>query len=203
MEQREEELLALVKSWMGHVPVPELDILVLDEIGKNISGAGMDTKVVNRSVQGEYNPWPNTPQIKRVMVRDLSDNTYGNAVGIGMADVIHSRIVPQIDWTPTQINSLTASTPAAIRLPIHFPSDRVCLEKMMPTVGKTDLSSVTIGRVRNTLELSLAELSENLLPVIRANPRLEILTDPAPMDLDANGDFRSKLAPHHEPVGAH
>ncbi|MCC6391263.1 MAG: DUF2088 domain-containing protein, partial [Bryobacterales bacterium] len=63
MERQEEELLALVKSWMGKIPVPQLDILILDEIGKNISGAGMDTKVVNRGVQGQYNPWPDTPSI--------------------------------------------------------------------------------------------------------------------------------------------
>ena len=76
MEQREEEeLLALVKSWMATLPAPDLDILILDEIGKNISGAGMDTKVVNRSVHGEYNPWPNTPRIQRIYVRDLSELT--------------------------------------------------------------------------------------------------------------------------------
>jgi hypothetical protein len=197
MEHREEELLALAKSWQGHVPVPQLDLLILDEIGKNISGAGMDTKVVNRSVNGEYNLWPNTPVIRRVIVRDLSGNTYGNAVGIGMADCIHSRIVPQIDWTPTRINSLTASTPAAIRLPIHFPSDRQCLEMLAPTVGKADLSQVTIGRIRNTLELSLAELSENLLPVIHSIPSLEVIEGPKPMDLDGEGNFRAKLPSPH------
>lgn len=203
METREEELLAQVKSWMGHVPA-SLDILVLDEIGKNISGAGMDTKVVNRSVQGEYNPWPNTPHFRRVMVRDLSDNTYGNAVGIGMADVIHARILPQIDWKPTRINSLTASTPAAIRLPISFESDRECIEVMAKTVGKTDMSTVTIGRVRNTLELSLIEMTENLLPVIRENPNLEVISDPAPLAFNAAGDFEAKLqSPHHEPAAAH
>lgn len=203
MEHREEELLALAKSWQGHVPVPQLDLLILDEIGKNISGAGMDTKVVNRSVNGEYNLWPNTPVIRRVIVRDLSDNTYGNAVGIGMADCINSRIVPQIDWTPTQINSLTASTPAAIRLPIQFASDRACIEKLAPTVGKADLSQVTIGRIRNTLELSLAELSENLLPVIKSIPALEILEGPKEMDLDADGNFKSKLASPHLADTAH
>jgi len=196
MEAREEELLALVKSWMGHVPA-SLDILILDEIGKNISGAGMDTKVANRSVIGEYNPWPNTPHFKRIMVRDLSDNTYGNAVGIGMADVIHARILPQIDWKPTRINSLTASTPAAIRLPISFATDRECIEVMAKTVGKTDMSAVTIGRIRNTLELSLVEMTENLLPVIRENPNLEVVSEPAPLGFTEHGDFAAKLPRPH------
>lgn len=200
MEKREEELLALVKSWMGHVPC-DLDILILDEIGKNISGAGMDTKVANRSVQGGYNPWPNTPHFERIFVRDVSDNTYGNAVGLGMADVINSRMLPKIDWKPTRINSLTASTPAAIRTPVNFASDLECLESMMPTVGKHDLSEVTIGRIRNTLELGLVELSENLLPVIAGRANLEVISQPQPMDLDAAGNFRSKLSPAHQESG--
>lgn len=196
LEQREEELLALVKSWQGHVPVRELDILILDEIGKNISGAGLDTKVANRGVHGEYNPWPNTPIFRRLFVRDLSSNTYGNGVGLGMADVINDRILEKIDWTPTRINSLTASTPAAIRTPIHFPTDRECLDKMMPTVGKFDGADVTIGRIRNTLELSLVELSENLRAEIEANPNLEIVGGPCALDLDADGNFQSKLPEH-------
>src|SRR3954470_9549661 len=70
MERREEELLALSKSWMGRIPM-DLDLLILDEIGKNISGAGMDTKVANRGVNGEYNPWPGIPRFNRIFVRDL------------------------------------------------------------------------------------------------------------------------------------
>src|SRR3954447_12254112 len=90
MEEREEQNLALVKSWMGRIPFP-LDILMLDEIGKNYSGAGMDTKVVNRSVHGEYNPWDTAPAFQRVYVRGISDHSYGNGVGFGMADIVHDR----------------------------------------------------------------------------------------------------------------
>src|ERR1700693_5993671 len=97
MERKEEELLALVKSWAARIPVSALDILILDEIGKNISGAGMDTKVVNRSVHGEYNPWPNTPRIERIYIRGLSDNSYGNGVGLGMADFVNDRFFRRVD----------------------------------------------------------------------------------------------------------
>jgi hypothetical protein len=169
MEQREEELLALAKSWMGRIPM-DLDILILDEIGKNVSGAGMDTKVVNRSVLGDYNPWPDTPRIERIFVRDLSDLTYNNAVGVGMADVVTDRLVDRIDWVPTRVNSLTASTPSAIRTPIHYPTDRECLEAIAPTVGKFDVREVTIGWIRNTLELSQLAMSENLRPRSNATP---------------------------------
>src|SRR3989454_6790992 len=162
MEQREEELLSLAKSWMGKIPM-NLDILMLDEIGKNISGAGMDTKVVNRGVHGQYNPWPEAPIIERIFVRDLSSLSYGNGVGLGMADVVSDRPLDKIDWHPTRINSLTASTPAAIRTPAHFATDRECLERIAPTVGKFEIPDVTIGWVRNSLELGTLALTENLL----------------------------------------
>jgi hypothetical protein len=173
MEAREEENLALVKSWMGRIPM-DLDILIMDEIGKNISGAGMDTKVANRGVQGEYNPWPNTPKFQRIFVRNLSEHTYNSAVGLGMADVVTERLVKRIDWEPTWINSLTANTPAAIRTPIHFPTDRECLERVAPTVGRLAMDEVTYGWIRNTMELTRLALSENVRAEVEQNPILEI-----------------------------
>ncbi len=196
MEQREEELLRLVKSWMGRIPM-DLDILILDEIGKNISGAGMDTKVINRSVHGEYNPWPG-PRFQRIFVRGLSDLSYGNGVGLGMADVVSDRLLRKIDWHPTQINSLTASTPAAIRTPVHFASDRECLERFAPTVGKHDLSTVTYGWLRNSLELGTIALSENLRGEIDKNPLLEVLGEARPVEFDSTGNLVDVLVPAGE-----
>lgn len=196
MEGKEEELLTTVKSWMGRIPF-DLDILVLDEIGKNISGAGMDTKVVNRSVHGLYNPWDTAPKFERLFVRGISDLSYRNAVGLGMADVIHKRLLDNIDWTPTQINSLTASTPAAIRTPIHFDKDRVCLEKMAPTVGKLDTTEVTIGWIRNSAEIGLIALTENLRPQIESDPKLEILSSVDwPFDMQGNLPSVRSLVAH-------
>src|SRR3989475_8325959 len=201
MEQREQELLSLAKSWMGKIPM-DLDILILDEIGKNISGAGMDTKVVNRGVHGQYNPWPDAPRIERIFIRGLSDLSYGNGVGLGMADVVSDRLLGRIDWNPTQINSLTASTPAAIRTPVHFPRDRECLERIAPTVGKHDLRQVTYGWLRNSLELDVIALSENLRPQIDKNPILEVIAT-HPMEFDSHGNLPDLLVPTGEPVAAH
>jgi hypothetical protein len=189
MEAREEENLALVKSWMGKIPM-DLDILIMDEIGKNISGAGMDTKVANRGVQGEYNPWPNTPKFQRIFVRNLSEHTYNSAVGMGMADVVTERLVKRINWEPTWINSLTANTPAAIRTPIHFRTDRECLERVVPTVGRLDLKDVTIGWIRNTMELTRLALSENVRGEVEKNPLLEI-EGTIDCEFDAAGDLIS------------
>jgi hypothetical protein len=198
MELREEQLLAISKQWTAKIPVPHLDILILDEIGKNISGAGMDTKVVNRSVTGGYNPWPDTPVIERIYVRGISSVSYGNAVGLGLADVVHERLVRTMDRKPTYINAFTASTCQAARIPAYFPTDRECLERLMPTVGKLDMSQVEIGWVRNTLELSPIILSENLLAEIRRNPLLEILGPPREFEFDDNGDLFGLLAPAEE-----
>jgi hypothetical protein len=201
MEQREEENLELVKGWMARIPF-DLDVLVLDEIGKNISGAGMDTKVVNRGVNGEYNPWPGIPKFQRVFIRNLSEKTYNSAVGLGMADVVTDRLVNRIDWQPTMINSLTANTPAAIRTPIHFASDRECLERIAPTVGKLDLDAVTYGWIRNTMELVRIGLSENLRGQVEANPMLEIDAT-VEFEFDGQGNLVSPFAPIEEAAGVH
>jgi len=193
MEQREEELLEMVKSWAGRIPASELDILIVDELGKEISGAGMDTKVINRTVEAERNPYPDAPRIERIFVRDLSALTYGNAVGIGLADVINQRILPKMERTPTYINSLTASNPEAIRIPANYPTDRECLEAMAPTVGRLDTREVTIAWIRNTLELAVLGLSENLRPVIEKDPALEILGPARELPFDGEGNLISPL----------
>jgi hypothetical protein len=187
MIAQEERLLAEVKGWAGKLPAPEVDILIVDEIGKNISGAGMDTKVVNRNVFGEYNPWPNTPKVHRLYARALSELTYHSGVGLGMADVVHDRLVNDVDWKPTYINSLTAGTPAAIRTPIHFPSDREALEAIAPTVGKQDMESVTYCRIKNTLELAHLVVSENLVGHLSAGAK--VVSEPFELVFDANGDI--------------
>jgi hypothetical protein len=189
MIAQEERLLAEVKSWMAKLPAPEIDILIVDEIGKNISGAGMDTKVINRSVNCHYNPFPDTPIVNRIYARGISELSYHSAVGLGMADVVHDRLVNDVDWKPTYINSLTASTPACIRTPIHYPSDREALAAIAPTVGKTDLSTVTYCRIKNTLELIDIAVSENLVPHL--SPNVKIVSKPFEVEWDAAGDLPS------------
>lgn len=196
MIAQEEGLLQEVKSWMAKLPAPEIDILIIDEIGKNISGAGMDTKVINRSVNCHYNPFPDLPAIHRIYVRGISELSYHSAVGIGMADVVHDRLVQEIDWKPTYINSLTASTPACIRLPIHFPNDRDAIAAIAPTVGKIDLSTVTYCRIHNTLELVHLAISENLVPTLNTN--VKIVSAPFDVQFDSSNNFRNFDVPAEE-----
>src|SRR5260370_40991425 len=102
-----------------------------------------------------------------------------------MADVVDDRLLEAIDWHPTRINSLTASTPAAIRTPIHYASDRACLERIAPTVGKVDLSEVTYGWIKNSLELGFLKLTENLRDQISKNTLLEIVSRAEEIAFDA------------------
>jgi hypothetical protein len=172
--EQEMELLLLVKSWMGTVPVAALDVLIVDEIGKNISGTGMDLKVVNRGVHGQYNPWPGAPRIERIFIRSLSELSYGNGVGIGLADVIHDRVLERIDVNAGRVNARTSGSLAAVRTPLHFASDRECLDLLNATVGKFNADEITVGWIRNTLELGKLVLSENLAEEIGKNPMVEV-----------------------------
>ncbi len=173
VESREREDLALVKSWMAKIPM-DLDILVVDQIGKELSGTGMDTKVVNRSVVGAYNPWPDTAIIHRVFVRDLSPNSYGNGHGIGMADMTTDRLVNAIDMQVTAVNMLTSGSLGAGHIPLHYGTDCECLDRLSLTVGKLDPMEVTFGWMRNSLEVTRLALSENLRAEIAKNPLLKI-----------------------------
>jgi hypothetical protein len=173
MEQRDEEHLALAKSWMPRLPC-DVDVLIVDQMGKNISGTGMDAKVVNRGPSCEYNPWRELPSIRRIFVRNLDPQTSGNAMGIGMADVTTERLVRQIDWESTRVNALSAGIPARIRVPAHFVSDRECLHWVAATAGRLDPADVTYGWIRNTLELDRLAVSHNLRAQIDGRPQIEV-----------------------------
>jgi len=172
LEQREEDILALAKSWMPRLPC-DLDVLIVDEMGKNISGTGMDAKVVNRGPACEYNPWPSLPSIRRIFVRNLDPQTHGNALGIGIADVTTDRLVRGIDWEPTRVNALSSGIPSRIRVPAHFPTDRECLAWVAATAGKTDIDDVTYGWIRNTLEIDRLAVSCNLRTALAGLAQVE------------------------------
>jgi hypothetical protein len=130
----------------------------------------------------------------------LTELTYHSAVGLGMADVVHDRLVNDVDWKPTYINSLTASTPACIRTPIHFPSDLEALSNIAPTVGKVDLSTVTYCRIRNTLELVHVAVSENLMSSLSSN--VKVVSAPFEVSFDASNNFGHFEVPPELPEDA-
>ena len=199
MADQEATLLERVKSWKPNLPAAEIDLLIVDEIGKDISGAGMDTKVVNRGGPHGPNSWSDVPTVNRIFVRDLSGNTYGNAIGMGFADIAHDRLVNQVDFPATWVNALTSSVTFPGFTPLHFPTDRECLERVLPTCGKIDTSGCTVAWIRNTLQLSRLQVSENLLPELAANPAIKILGPPAALPFDPSGDL---ISPFESAVAA-
>jgi len=188
MEAREMELLELVKTWMPTIPLPALDIVIVNQMGKPISGSGLDTKIINRNVSAEYNPWPGAPVIRRVYVRALHPLSYGNAVGIGFADAVHRRLARAVKRAPTYLNALTSNNPAAARIPINYDSDRRCLEVLAATVGKLNPAEVTIGWIHDTQDLRQLAFTANLRAEIEARSQLEITSGPRewPFDLQGN-----------------
>ncbi len=115
------------------------------------------------------------------------------AVGIGLADVIHDRVLERIDVNAGRINAMTSGSLAAVRTPLHFASDRECMELLMATVGKFDAAEITIGRIRNTLELGTLSLSENLAEEIGKNPMLEAAGPPVELEFDPRGNLPAQV----------
>jgi hypothetical protein len=189
MVEREKELLRTTKSWMVKIPVAALDVLIVDQMGKNISGTGMDLKIVNRGTNGNCNPWPDTTRIERIFVRDLSDLSNGNATGMGVADVIHDRLLAKVDEKPGRVNAETSGSLALARTPLHYATDRECYNLAASTVGKFDEKDLTIAWIRNTLDLEHLALSENLRPEIESNPDLEITGPPFELPFDHAGNL--------------
>ena len=192
MVASEEQLLERVKSWKANIPVTDCDLLVVDEIGKNVSGSGMDTKVINRSWMGR-NCWPGLPNIGRIYARSLTPHGGGNAVGIGLCDIIHDRLYDEIDFQKTWINSFTASSTISCMCPPHFPSDQECIERILATCGRDKLEECSIVWIRNTMELGRMQVSENLLDELSSTPLIEICSPAHTVNFDEHGQLSDGL----------
>ena len=188
MAEREEKLLARVLEWKAGIPAAEVDLLIVDEIGKNISGSGMDTKIINRGILGRNN-LEGIVNITRVFARDVTDESVGNSVGIGLCDVISDRLYDKIDFHKTWVNVFTASNPMGGMCPPHFPTDRECIERIIMTCGKLDPAACTIVRIRNTMEMGEMLISEGLREEAAAHPGVEIAGDPEELAFDAEGNL--------------
>ncbi len=178
---REEALLEKARDFMPAIPFEDIDLLIVDRIGKNISGTGMDTNVIGRGVH-EYTTLigreqTQAPHIKRIYVRGLTPETHGNAIGVGMADFTHQRLVDAIDYDAMRINSLTSLTPHSAKVPIHFQSDREAIERALISAGVKDFRQARIIRIQDTLNLETILISESMIAEIAGNEQLEVDSD--------------------------
>ena len=183
---RERELLVMARERMGRLPLDDMDILVVDRIGKDISGLGMDSNVVGRYYTGPTGAGPN---IQRIVVRDLTAETEGNAVGIGMADVVLRRAARKMDAHKTYMNCITAKTPEGGRIALTVDTDRQALFIAIACAIKVEAPDARIVRIPDTKHLELLYVSEPALADVLATGRAEVVTPPAAIEFGPDGMF--------------
>ena len=183
---RERELRNEADGFLARLPMAALDVLVLDRIGKDVSGLGMDSNVVGRYYTG---PTGHGPAIQRIVVRDLTDATEGNAVGIGMADVAVRRAVDRMDAAKTYMNCITAKTPEGARVALTVETDRQAIDVALACCIKVDPAVARIARILDTKHLDWLWASEPLLAELVAGGVCEVVDGPRPIGFDADGGF--------------
>ncbi len=187
--EREKELLVIAKKWMPRLPFDHVDLLIVDEIGKNISGAGMDTNVVGRKFHDNHAAEKEYPKVTRILVRGLTPETHGNASGIGTAEYAHRRAVDEMDREITYINCMTGNHPSGAHIPLYFDTDQICIEKALETVGLREPGEERILRIHNTLDLGELLVSEAYRAEVEAREDLSIVNEAAPMPFNISGDL--------------
>jgi hypothetical protein len=189
-EQREEQMLILAKRWLACLPLRQADLLVVDEIGKDISGSGMDTNIVGRKRAFRNAPSPdNQPSMRHIFVRGLSERTHGNAAGIGNADFTTTRLIRAMNYRATVINCLTAGYPEGANLPVHFETDREVIDAALAILGRRQSQDARILRIRNTLQLEEMEISEPCLGAPSKATTFSIVSPAKELDFDGAGNL--------------
>lgn len=183
--EREQVLLERARTAMARLPVAELDVLIVDHIGKDISGAGMDPNVTNRYPEG--GPLSGAGPVKRIFVRHLTPDTGGSAVGLGLADVTLQSTAARVDPAVMYINAVTARMTDVVRIPMSFPNDRIALGVALATCNRTDPARACILRIRDTKHLEEMYASEELLPDLLKTGRVDLLDEPHPIVFTADG----------------
>ncbi len=179
-------LLGKAKSYMARLPFENIDILVIDEMGKNISGTGMDTNVIGRIMFiGEKEP--ESPKITRIVVLDLTEASHGNGVGIGLADFTTQRVLAKLSLEATATNAITAMTPEKARLPIGLATDRAAIEAALQTIRAVAPADARIVHIKNTLDMGTLHVSQALKTEVEKTRGLELQEDVGPLAFTSDG----------------
>lgn len=186
--RRERELLVEAKSLMGRLPFDTLDLLVIDWMGKNISGTGMDTNIIGRMMQN-FEPEPEKPAILRIFVRDLTEESNGNATGVGLADFTTTRLVEKVDRYATYMNGITGLGPQKSKIPFYYDSDKEAIEVALNTIGLTPPEEAKVARVESTLTLATLDISEAFIEDVKLRSDLEIIGEVKSFEFDASGNL--------------
>jgi len=182
----EKALLKEAKVWMARIPFDKIDVLIVDELGKNISGSGMDPNVIGRpSVQKPAGK----PHVRMLFVRDVTPEAEGNAIGVGLADMTTSRLVQKIDYAAMHMNAITSGVAEAARVPMAFDTDRKAIDTALGMIGLTPPEQARVVRIKNTLLLTEMDVSEAMLSEVEANERLSPASAPAELGFDGSGNL--------------
>lgn len=185
---REPELLTRARSLMPGLPAREIDVLIIQAIGKNISGDGMDPNITGRYMSNVTGG----PSIRRVVVLDLTEETHGNATGVGLADLISQRVVDKIDLAPTYMNGITAAITEGSRLPMIMLTDRDAIWTAVLTAQRPRSGDERIVYIRNTLALGDVAVSTALIPHLE--PHAKVASQPFALEFTGDGALVSPLA---------
>nr|WP_303181269.1 hypothetical protein [Lachnoclostridium phocaeense] len=190
--ETEKRLLEKVKRGRMKLPSDSIDVLIVDEMGKNISGSGMDTKVIGRVyVTGQAEP--KNPRASRVVVLGLTEESHGNAIGIGLADFSTREVLDKIDFAATAKNAVASMAPAQGKIPCILENDREAIRAALDTAAIEDMEKARVVRIQNTNQIARLYVSEALYEELRENPKIQVMEGSAPMAFDRQG----KLAPGH------
>jgi hypothetical protein len=181
--EAEAKLLRFAKQRAPKVPFDDFDVLIVDAMGKNISGAGMDTKTVGRmKIKGE--PEPVSPNAKALVVLDLTEESHGNAAGIGLADFTTKRLADKIDWHHTALNTITSGFLWRINMPYPLETDEEAVWTALQAARATDPKTARVVRIKDTLALREIYVSEAMMPEVEANPKLHLVGKPQTMQFN-------------------
>ncbi len=188
-EPVEEKLLVKARDWLARLPFHQADLLIIDEIGKEISGSGMDTNVVGRKRAFANQPPENQPTMRFIFIRGLSSKTHGNAAGIGFADFTTTRLVASMNYEATVINCMTSGYPEGANLPVHLDSDRQVLDGALSILGIRPADKARVMHIRNTLWLEEVEVSEPCLQELPKMTDFTVMKGPNEVTFDAAGNL--------------
>jgi len=175
------------KRLEARLPFEEADILIIDEMGKDISGTGFDTKVVGRIHMPLVTREPEAPRVKRIVVCDLSENSEGNAVGVGIADFVTRRLVDKIDFDALYMNAISGVSPEQAKIPVTLKDDREAIEVAIKSIGLIPPEKLRIIRIKSTKHLGEVDVSPAYEHELSDRDDLEIIPEAKPMAFDEQG----------------
>lgn len=189
----EHHLLERARSLMPRLPLDEIDLLIVDQIGKEISGTGMDTNIIGRDISGYSTSLCHesslTPRISRIFVRELSPATNGNGIGIGLADFTTSRAVKALNMRYTYVNAVTSIGLHPAKIPIYFDTDRETVDAAVATLASTNPETLRVVRIANTLNLERVLVSESCLGILGEQSGVVVVGTLQDMEFDRSGNL--------------